>query len=63
MLLNKLLEVRPIHILLLLLPQKYEILKRRARQITSNASLMIKDYIEERGLNRPEMKAKFSMYF
>ena len=36
---------------------KYGIL-RRARQITSNAYLLLKDDIEEGDLNRPEMTAK-----
>ena len=31
---------------------------RRARQITSNAYLLLKDDIEERDLNRPEIRAK-----
>ena len=37
---------------------KYEISRRRARQITSNAYLLLKDDIEEGDLNRPEMTAK-----
>ena len=37
---------------------KYGISKRRARQITSNAYLFLKDDIEEGDLNRPEMTAK-----
>ena len=32
--------------------------RRRARQITSNAYLLLKDDIEEEDLNRPEMTAK-----
>ena len=37
---------------------KYGISSRRARQITSNVYLLLKDYIEEMDLNRPEMTAK-----
>ena len=37
---------------------KYGISRRRARQITSNAYLLLKDDIEEGDLNRPEMTAK-----
>ena len=37
---------------------KYVISRRRARQITSNAYLLLKDDIEEGDLNRPEMTAK-----
>ena len=37
---------------------KYEISRRRARQITSNAYLLLKNDIEEGDLNRPEMAAK-----
>ena len=37
---------------------KYGISRRKARQITSNAHLLLKDDIEEGDLNRPEMKAK-----
>ena len=37
---------------------KYRISRRRARQITSNAYLLLKDDIEEGDLNRPEMTAK-----
>ncbi len=37
---------------------KYEISRRRARQITSNAYLLLKNDIEEGDLNRQEMTAK-----
>ena len=37
---------------------KYNISRRRAREITSNAYLLLKDDIEEGNLNRPEMTAK-----
>ena len=37
---------------------KYNISRRRARQITSNAYLLLKDDIEKGDLNRPEMTAK-----
>ena len=37
---------------------KYNISRRRAKEITSNAYLLLKDDIEEGGLNRPEMTAK-----
>ena len=37
---------------------KYGISRRRARQITSSAYLLLKDDIEEGDLNRPEMTAK-----
>ncbi len=37
---------------------KNEISRRRARQITSNAYLLLKDDIEKGDLNRPEMTAK-----
>ena len=37
---------------------KYGISRRRARQITSNAYLLLKNDIEEGDLNRPEMTAK-----
>ena len=37
---------------------KYGISRRRARQITSNAYLLLKDDIEEGDLNPPEMTAK-----
>ena len=38
--------------------EKYEISRRRARQITSNAYLLLKDDIEEGDLIRPETTAK-----
>ena len=41
-----------------LVSAKYGISRRRARQITSNTYLLLKDDIEEGGLNRPEMTAK-----
>ena len=41
-----------------LIAAKYRISRRRARQITSNAYLLLKDDIEEWDLNRPEMTAK-----
>ena len=41
-----------------LVATKYGISRRRARQITSNAYLLLKNNIEERDLNRPEMTAK-----
>ena len=41
-----------------LVADKYGISRRRARQITSNAYLLLKDDIEEGDLNRPEMTAK-----
>ena len=37
---------------------KYNISRLRAREITSNAYLLLKDDIEEGDLNRPEMTAK-----
>ena len=37
---------------------KYGTSRRRARQITSNAYLLLKNDIEEGDLNRPEMTAK-----
>ena len=37
---------------------KYGISRRRARQITSNVHILLKDDIEEGDLNRPEMIAK-----
>ena len=37
---------------------KYNISRRRAREITSNAYLLLKDDIEKGDLNRPEMTAK-----
>ena len=37
---------------------KYNISRRRAREITSNAYLLLKDDLEEGDLNRPEMTAK-----
>jgi len=41
-----------------LVAEKYRISRRRARQITSNAYLLLKDDIEKGDLNRPEMTAK-----
>ena len=41
-----------------LVAEKYNISRRRARQIASNAYLLIKDDGEEGDLNRPEMTAK-----
>ena len=41
-----------------LFAEKYDIYRRRARQIASSAYLLIKDDIEEGDLNRPEMTAK-----
>ena len=41
-----------------LIAAKYRISRRRARQITSNAYLLLKDDIEKGDLNRPEMAAK-----
>ena len=41
-----------------LVAEKYSISRRRARQIASNAYLLIKDDVEEVDLNRPEMTAK-----
>ena len=41
-----------------LVAAKYRIARRRARQITFNTYLLLKDDIEERDLNRPEMTAK-----
>ncbi len=41
-----------------LVAAKYGISRRRARQITSNAYLLLKDDIKEGDLNRPEMTAK-----
>ena len=41
-----------------LVAAKYGISRRRARQITSNAYLLLKNDIEEGDLNRPEMAAK-----
>ena len=41
-----------------LVAAKYRISRRRARQITSNAYLLLKNDIEEGDLNRPEMTAK-----
>ena len=37
---------------------KYNISRRRAREITSKAYLLLKDDIQEGDLNRPEMTAK-----
>ena len=41
-----------------LVAAKYGISRRRARHITSNAYLLLKDDIEEGDLNRPGMTAK-----
>ena len=41
-----------------LVAAKYGISRRRARQITSSAYLLLKDDIEKGDLNRPEMTAK-----
>ena len=41
-----------------LVAEKYDISRRRAGQIASNAYLLIKDDVEEGDLNRPEMTAK-----
>ena len=41
-----------------LIAAKYGISRRGARQITSNAYLLLKDDIKEGDLNRPEMIAK-----
>ena len=41
-----------------LVADKYKISRRRARQITSNAYLLLKNDLEEGDLNRPEMTAK-----
>ena len=41
-----------------LVAEKYGISRRRARQITSNAYLLLKDDLEEGDLNHPEMTAK-----
>ena len=41
-----------------LVAAKYGISRRRARQITSSAYLLLKDDIEEGDLNRPELTAK-----
>ena len=41
-----------------LVAEKYDISRRRARQIASNAYLLIKDDVEKGDLNRPEMTAK-----
>ena len=43
-----------------LVAAKYGISRRRARQITSNAYLLLKNDIEEGDLNCPEMTAKIS---
>ena len=40
-----------------LVAEKYNISRRRARQLASNAYLLIKDDVEEGDLNRPEMTA------
>ena len=41
-----------------LIAAKYGISRRRARQITSNAYLLLKDDIEEGDLKRPKMRVK-----
>ena len=41
-----------------LVATKQGISRRRARQITSNAYLLLKDDIKERDLNHPEIRAK-----
>jgi hypothetical protein len=41
-----------------LVAEKYSISRRRARQIASNAYLLIKEDVEEGDLNRPELTAK-----
>ena len=41
-----------------LIAAKYAISRRRARQITSSAYLLLKEDIEEEDLNPPEMTAK-----
>tara|TARA_B100000886_G_scaffold189830_1_gene130632 strand:- start:305 stop:610 length:306 start_codon:yes stop_codon:yes gene_type:complete len=41
-----------------LVAKRYGISRRRTRQITSNAYLLLKDDIDERDLNRPKMTAK-----
>ena len=41
-----------------LVAAKYGISRRRARQITSNAYLLLKDDIEQEDFNPPEMTAK-----
>ena len=41
-----------------LVAEKYDISRRRARQIASHAYLLIKDDVEEGDLNPPEMTAK-----
>ena len=41
-----------------LVAAKFGISRRRARQITSNAYLLLKDDIEKGDLNRPEMTTK-----
>ena len=46
-----------------LVAAKYGISRRRARQITSNAYLLLKDDIEEGDLNRPEMTAKLLNFY
>jgi len=39
-------------------PEKYNISRRRAREITPKAYLLLKNDIEEGDLNRPEMTSK-----
>ena len=41
-----------------LVAEKYNISRRRARQIASSAYLLLKNDVEEGDLNRPEMTAK-----
>ena len=41
-----------------LVAAKYNISRRRAREITSNAYFLLKDDLEGGDLNRPEMTAK-----
>ena len=41
-----------------LIAEKYNISRRRAREITTKAYLLLKDDIEKGDLNRPEMTAK-----
>ena len=46
-----------------LVAAKYGISRRRARQITTNANLFLKNDIEEGDLNHPEMMAKLICTF
>ena len=41
-----------------LVAEKYDISRRRARQIASSAIFLLKDDIEKGDLNRPKMAAK-----